>query len=53
MRAMKEALREMASGGQPSDARRMPFDELYKEVGFDEHYRWEGRFDEGSGRADP
>ena len=48
IKAMKEALGEIAAGGHPSDAQRLPFEELYAEVGFREHYAWEERFDEGS-----
>lgn len=47
MRAVKEALRAMAGGGHPSDAARLPFEELYKEAGFKEHYEWEERFEPG------
>ena len=48
IKAIKEALGEIAAGGHPSDAQRLPFEELYAEVGFREHYAWEERFDEGS-----
>ena len=51
MKAMKEALGEMAAGLHPRDERRMPFDELYAEVGFSEHYAWEERFEEGASGA--
>ncbi|CAK0907492.1 unnamed protein product, partial [Prorocentrum cordatum] len=47
LHAMRQALREMAAGGHPPSSSRMPFEELYREVGFDEHYSWEARF-EGS-----
>ena len=48
---MKDALGEMAAGRHPPDERRMPFDELYAEVGFPEHYAWEERFEEGTNPA--
>ena len=53
MRAMQAALAQMASGGHPDASARLSFDDLYREVGFDEHYQWEGRFnlDTGGGRA--
>ena len=35
---MKAALAEMAAGGHPADARRLPFEELYAEVGLREYY---------------
>ena len=48
MRAMQRALAKMASGGHPSVAEQLSFDDLYREVGFEEHYDWEARFaDEG------
>lgn len=44
MFAMKSALGELATGRHPASETRMPFAELYAETGFDEHYRWEDRF---------
>ena len=38
IKAMKAALAEMAAGGHPADARRLPFEELYAEVGLREYY---------------
>ena len=49
MRAMKAALEMMASGRHPPPLARLPFDELYREVGFEEHYAWEARFGGGGG----
>ena len=53
LKAMKEALREMAAGRHPSHETRMSFDELYAEVGFDMHYAWEERFEEGTNPVKP
>ena len=39
--AMKKALAAMAAGGRPSEDAMLPFDELYREVGFEDHYAWE------------
>lgn len=50
MRAMKQALRTMASGGLPPADDGMPLDELYEEVGFPAHYEWEARFEPGAPR---
>eukprot|EP00964_Phaeocystis_antarctica_P024792 scaffold13892_cov56-Phaeocystis_antarctica.AAC.1 len=60
---MKGALAEMAAGGHPTEAHRLPFAQLYAEVssrahvlrtthqvGFHEHYAWEERFNP-SGRG--
>ena len=44
MKAMQRALAEMAAGGHPGPSERLTFEELYREVGFDEHYAWEERF---------
>ena len=53
LRAMKDALAEMAAGRHPADEHRMPFDELYAEVGFPAHYAWEERFEEGTNPVPP
>lgn len=44
MKAMQAALAGMAAGRHPPPTSRLSFDELYREVGFEEHYAWESRF---------
>ena len=44
MCAMKRALGQLARGEHPPEEARLPFEQLYREVGFEEHYEWEGRF---------
>ena len=46
--AMKRALAALASGGHPASEQLLPFDELYRECGFDGHYAWEAQFEAGS-----
>ena len=41
--AMKSALAAMASGAPMPPL--LSFDELYRDVGFDDHYAWEARFE--------
>ena len=41
--AMKSALTAMASGAPMPPL--LSFDELYRDVGFDDHYAWEARFE--------
>ena len=40
---MKSALAAMASGAPMPPL--LSFDELYRDVGFDDHYAWEARFE--------
>ncbi|CAE7695956.1 bcpA, partial [Symbiodinium sp. CCMP2456] len=51
MCAMKRCLREMREGRHPEEQSRLPFAELYREVGFEEHYAWEERFEGQLGHA--
>lgn len=51
MVASKEALASMAGGGG-AEPQLMPFDELYRAVGFDAAYAWEERFDSRRFQAD-
>lgn len=44
LKAMTKALAAMAEGRGPSDAERLSFEELYRKVGFEDHYAWEERF---------
>ena len=45
MKAIQAALAGMAAGRHPPPTTsRLSFDELYREVGFEEHYAWESRF---------
>ena len=41
--AMKSALAAMATGAPMPPL--LSFDELYRDVGFDDHYAWEARFE--------
>ncbi|CAE7195556.1 Dml [Symbiodinium natans] len=49
MCAMKRGLGEMKQGKHPEVQSRLSFSELYREVGFEEHYAWEEKFE---GRRD-
>ncbi|CAE7640280.1 prpB2, partial [Symbiodinium pilosum] len=44
MCAMKRSLTKLKDGQHPEEHDRLTFTELYSEVGFDEHYAWEERF---------
>lgn len=51
--AMKRALAQMAEGGHPGgQGELLPFADLYREVGFEEHYRWEERFEPAAAAPD-
>ncbi|CAK9024161.1 2 [Durusdinium trenchii] len=44
MKAMKSALQQLAAGQHCPDGARLPFEQLYAEAGFEDHYHWEARF---------
>uniref|UniRef100_A0A7S1ILT0 Uncharacterized protein n=1 Tax=Eutreptiella gymnastica TaxID=73025 RepID=A0A7S1ILT0_9EUGL len=41
--AMKKALAGMAAGVHPPEDDLLPFENLYREVGFNKHYDWEAQ----------
>lgn len=47
MKAMSSALSSMARGAHPPTGARLPFEDLYRTVGFEDHYQWESRFAAG------